>query len=336
VIPVLIVAMSGHATTLLFGGDIMLNGIQPSKDEFAGIASLTASSDLSFGNLEIPLTDSRTPTSRKSAAEVKARNQWILKANPAHAGFLFQSGIGAVSLANNHAMDYGSTGLRQMTGLLDQFKIAHAGAGQTTDEALTAAVITAKTGKKIALLSAMGFVTAKAHWKVTPATDQTAGVAVLDLAGRIDDRAKQRLSDWITAAHKSADLVVVGVHWGVERKPLPTPYQVNLGRALIDAGADIVWGNHPHVLQGAEMYHGKLIMYSMGNLISSLPAQNGFFQVSIGDDGQQAASFVPATVHGGKVSVLDGAKGKAATKTMHELCKLLLRKYPAPVSIAAL
>jgi poly-gamma-glutamate capsule biosynthesis protein CapA/YwtB (metallophosphatase superfamily) len=329
-------ALTANATSVLFGGDMMLNSIAPSPKVFAGITQLTASCDLAFGNLEIPLTSSRTRTTRKNSAELKLRNQWILKANPRHAQNLFESGIHAVSLANNHAMDFGPSGLTEITSLLDKYKINHAGAGKNAAEAMQDTVITLSNKKRIALLSALGFVTTAALRKTTPATLDSPGIGVLNLRGLINDATRQKLASWIATARIHADIVVVAMHWGVERKSLPIPYQVSLGRALIDAGADVVWGNHPHVLQGAEMYKRKLIMYSMGNLFSSLPAQGGFFKVKVGEDGTQSLEFIPSDVHGGKVTLLKPRQARSALAAMRKLCRLLQRRYPSPVSVPAL
>jgi len=314
----------------------MLNGIHPSDHVFEGIRSLTSDCDLAFGNLEIPLTTSTTKTDRKSEAEIKARNQWILKANPKHAPFIAAAGISIVSLANNHAMDYGAPGIAEMTSLLDANGISHAGAGSNSNVANRPAIVTLKNEKKVALLSVMGFLTKKALLKTTPATLSTAGIAVLNTGGKFDQPMRDKLARWISACRVKADYVVVGIHWGVERKSLPTPYQVSLGRALIDAGADIVWGNHPHVLQGAELYKGKLIMYSMGNLISNLPAETGFFRVQIQDDGLQTVAFTPAMNKLGRVTLAGMKQVAAKAKAMKELCRLLLRRYPSTVSVPAL
>jgi len=259
-----------------------------------------------------------------------------LKADPKHAPFIRQAGISMVSLANNHAMDYGQGGLSQMAGLLDQNQILHAGAGFDAARALQPAFANLRNGKQVALLSALAFMTAPALRKTTPATVDTAGVAVLNLGGNINEKTRAKLARWIKLARDKADCVVVGIHWGIERKLLPTSYQVALGRALIDAGADIVWGNHPHVLQGAEMYKGHLIMYSMGNLISSLPATTGFFKVLIQADGSQEVRFIPARDSAGRVSLVKPAQRAAAIQSMRTLCRLLLRRYPSTVSVPAL
>ena len=314
----------------------MLNRIPPSPHVLEGIGKLTAQCDLTFANLEIPLTEANTQTPNKSAAEVKKKDQWILKADPKHAPFIRQSGITMVTLANNHAMDYGSAGLEEMIAHLDGNKIHHAGAGSNYKAAMEPAYTALNGHKGVALISVLAFVTPAALRKTTPATLKGPGVGVLSFGGTIGTKAKEKLQRWIGRAKEKADIVVVGVHWGVERKSLPTPYQVTLGRALIDAGADVVWGNHPHVLQGAEFYRKKLIMYSMGNLISNLPAQNGFFKVSFDGAGNQSAVFIPGKDASGRVTLIKGMQKAAAFRNMKALCRLLLHRYPSTVSVPAL
>ena len=332
----LIVTALAAKTVLLFGGDIMLSGISPSPHVLEGIRKLTAQCDLSFANLEIPLTNATTKTPNKSPAELERKDQWILKADPKHAQFIRQCGITMVTLANNHAMDYGKRGLEQMIQELDANKIHHAGADRNSNAALRPSFSAVKGHKTVALLSVLAFVTPSALRKTTPATLNSAGVAVLSFGGTIGERAKEKLSRWISSARAKADIVIVGVHWGIERKPIPSPYQVTLGRAMIDAGADVVWGNHPHVLQGAEMYKKHLIMYSMGNLISNLPAQTGFFKLEFAADGSQTARFFPGRDAAGRVSLLKAGQREAAYQKMKALCRLLLHRYPSTVSAPAL
>jgi hypothetical protein len=97
--------------TLAVGGDVMLNSVTPSAKTFGGVAGLFRSADVAYANLEIPLTRSGKATPRKSAAARAARTQFVLRADPGHARWLDDAGFDALSLGNNHAMDYGPAGL---------------------------------------------------------------------------------------------------------------------------------------------------------------------------------------------------------------------------------
>lgn len=319
-------AARADSFSVLLGGDIMLNAIRPSDQVFADVRPLVSDARLALGNLEIPLTDARTSTRRKTPEELRRRDQFVLKADPKHATYLADAGFDLVSQGNNHAMDYGAAGLDQMNQALDRVGIGHTGAGDNAEEAMRP--VTRQVGnRRVALISAMAFVSTRALWKVTAATDTEAGVHGLDLAARVDDAAKARLSAWIATARARADFVIVAVHWGTERKTLPNAYQVNLGRALVDSGADLVWGHHPHVLQGAEWYRGKPILYSMGNLISPTPAESGFVKFQRFEGGD-ACEFIPTRIRGGRVSRVTGPSATAARRRFAGLCRSLLQKYP--------
>lgn len=314
----------------------MLNGILPKAKPLSRVANIFLSADISLANLEVPLTKCRQHTLRKTSAELKHRDQFILKGDPAHIPFLAEEGLKAVSLANNHTMDYGSGGLEEETVALEKNGIYRAGAGRNSAAALSGCTLTSTGGQKIALLSCLAFVGTKALRKTTPATSNSAGVNVMNFNGVIDEKARARLARWITGARFQADLVVVAVHWGIERKTIPTAYQVSLGRAMIDAGADMVWGHHPHVLQGAEWYEGKPILYSMGNLISATSAQSGLCQFAWSQGKFRTCKFFPISIRGGKTMLTTVKESIFAVKSFQALCRNLLLRYPNQRSVPLL
>ncbi|MEZ0324877.1 MAG: CapA family protein [Fimbriimonas sp.] len=322
--------------TLVLGGDVMLNAVAPSDAIWKGIAPTVRAADLALANLEIPLTDSREPTPFKTAEELKRRDQFILKASPAHAPFLARAGWDIVAQANNHAMDYGSNGLRQMQSLLRKHGIGYTGAGANSDVARRPAVFRSRQGFRVAVISGMAFVSWTALRKVGPASATSYGVNGLSFNGVIEDDAKADLTEWISEAKRVSDFVVVAFHWGTERKTLPNLYQVQLGRAAIDCGADIVWGHHPHVLQGAEIYREKPIFYSAGNLVSPLPGETALFRLAYDGDTMKALEVLPAWIAGGKVGFYEGRTRQAALTRFRGLCADLVRKYPNKNSVAAL
>jgi poly-gamma-glutamate capsule biosynthesis protein CapA/YwtB (metallophosphatase superfamily) len=333
-ISAILVGLIAEPTTIVFGGDIMLNAVPVQNRPLLDLKPIFQGANLSIANLEIPLTTSRTPTTRKSPEEIKRRHQFILKADPGHAAHLAGVGLDMVSLGNNHTMDYGPGGLKEMTELLRRKRIAYAGAGATRSAALEPAVVTTSRGKRVALISALAFVTDGAMYKCWPATATEPGIATLSYGGVIGDKAREHMRGLIATARAQADLVIVGVHWGTERQTVPNPYQVQLGRALVDEGADIVWGHHAHVLQGAEIYRGKPILYSMGNLISPLPGETGLVRLSYVVGQKTGFHFMPATISGGKVKLV-GTKNEAAhTQRFRNLCALIQQKYPHKGSAA--
>lgn len=274
-IPVVLAA--SQSWTLVAGGDIMLYAMNPKSKAFSKVAPAFRAADVAYANLEIPLTDAKKPTPFKSAEEIKARTQFVLKAHPNHIYQLAGCGFDLLSLANNHGMDYGWPGLKQTMSLLDKFGIAHSGGGENKSAAESVAVKTLPNGFRVGMISALAFVGSGAMQKCGPATTKSPGIAVFRFEGVLKDKAKAEIKRRIELAKSKCDFLIVAPHWGTERESKPRAWQVQLGRALIDGGADAVLGAHPHTLQGREKYKGKPILYSMGNLISPLPAASAIY-----------------------------------------------------------
>jgi len=240
--------------TMTFGGDVLVASDVASKlgsgEDYTRIidpalVDLFHDSTLSFVNLESPYSTRGTPAPDK---------QYTFRGAPKHLTFLTTLGISAVTLANNHTLDFGAGALEDTLDGLDALGVGHAGAGRDLDEAQAPCLLTVG-GRTVAFLAAS---------RVIPVTTWNAGPNSPGLFTTYDPAA---LNAAIAAARQHADLVVVYVHWGEERNPYPKDYQVNMARGYIDAGADLVIGSHPHVLQGLEYYKGKWIAYSLGNLI---------------------------------------------------------------------
>jgi poly-gamma-glutamate synthesis protein (capsule biosynthesis protein) len=236
---------------MAFVGDILLasgvedlmkkNGFDyPYKD----VRDYLVQPDLTIGNLETSVTD-RGKILKK---------EYNYRSPPLALPALAEAGVDLVNLANNHVMDYGPEGLLDTIDHLDKTGIQHIGAGHDATEAFKPVIIE-KKGIKIAFL---GF----SH--IVPDVSWKAGVNHPGVADTYDYKAPVLA---IQKARAQADLVVVITHWGVERTDTPVPYQTDLAHRYIDAGADLVVGGHPHVLQGFEAYKGKWIAYSLGNFI---------------------------------------------------------------------
>lgn len=326
VLPAQVIALTQTAWTLVLGGDIMLNGISPKTKPFEKVTEVFREADVAIANLEIPLTRSKTLTSRKSATEVKARTQFVLRADPKHIEGLREAGFDMLSLGNNHSMDYGWSGLSETLGLLESAGIGWAGAGQDWAKAVEPAIATTQNGTRVAMVSYLAFVTERAMRKCWPARTSSPGIAVLPLGGVIDKKAKERLKAIVERARRDADFVIVALHWGVERQAVPIPYQVSLGRGFAEAGADLVWGHHPHTLQGSELYDGVPILYSTGNLVSSRPGTTAIYRLKFEGRKLKSTEILPFTIAGGKVV----PNLKPDTKTaITDLDRKLRKRYPS-------
>lgn len=268
-------AEAGPAVRLLFVGDVMMGARIADMLEREGydypyrhVGEALRAADLAVGNLENPITDRGEP----------ADKTWTFRASPLTAPAMKAGGFDAFSLANNHVLDYGVDGLLDTLQYLDEAGIGWAGAGRDAEEAYRAFVAEVK-GVRVAVLG-FSHVVPEVGWK---ATDGRPGVAeAYDM---------RRALAAVGEAREAADLVVVMVHWGIERAEEPEPYQVEKAHAFIEAGADLVIGSHPHVLQGIEAYNGKWIAYSLGNFI---------FTVSPNAETRQSAMLQADCRAGGK------------------------------------
>jgi poly-gamma-glutamate synthesis protein (capsule biosynthesis protein) len=229
-------------------GDIMLAGsgertfrAQGYDYPFAATSRILRQGDFVIGNLESPIT---------SSGEEFTEKRFRFKVNPKAASALKKAGFTNLSLANNHILDFGEEGLKQTLGILDSNDITHSGAGSDIFSARKAGINTLK-GTKIASLS----------YSLTYPEEFFAGEK---RAGTAPGYTPLFTAD-IEEAKKTADCVIVSFHWGGEGLDKPKPYQIAAAHRAVDAGADIVIGHHPHVLQGVEHYRNSVIFYSLGN-----------------------------------------------------------------------
>lgn len=221
-------------------------------DAFEEIRDTMSAGDIVFGNLEIPMTQ------REHGLDPEGKI--VLKSTPESVNGINYGGFNVLSLANNHIMDYYEEGLFETLEILDKNKIYHAGAGKNMEDARAPALME-KSGYRVALLAytEMAELTFKGNPMLSfTAGEEKSGVAPFKMEFVKEDMEKIR---------KDCDILIVSIHWGVENSFRATKEQQRLAREIIDAGADIILGHHPHRFQAVEIYEGKPIIYSLGNLI---------------------------------------------------------------------
>jgi poly-gamma-glutamate capsule biosynthesis protein CapA/YwtB (metallophosphatase superfamily) len=234
--------------TMLFVGDVMLAEkpgqlIAQGRDPFRYVQSFFRAADIRIGNLECAV-------SHKGKAEDKT---YTFRAHPRVIGTL-KKYFDAVSVANNHAGDFGPIAFEDMLYQLEKKQLAYFGGGRTLRAAHEPYLTTVK-GKKIAVLGYDGFFP-----RSFEALEDRAGVAWLDEDFIVADIKRAR------EVHH-ADWVIVFPHWGWEYEKLASSQQQKLAHLMIDSGADAVVGGHPHVTQNIEIYKNKPIFYSLGNFV---------------------------------------------------------------------
>ena len=239
---------------MAIAGDVLFSTSPLNKyDSGNGITSILSadlldtmnSSDITMVNLEFPFSTRGVQMENK---------QYTFKADPSRAPVLKEMGVDIVSLANNHTLDFGTEALLDTITTLRENNIRSVGAGEDLEAAKKPSVITIK-GRNIAILGAS---------RVIPVTDWNATKYSPGVFTTYDPAL---LIEEIKLAKQSNDLVIVYVHWGIEKEEYPKEYQRTMAKQYIDAGADLVLGSHPHVLQGIEFYNGKPIVYSLGNFV---------------------------------------------------------------------
>lgn len=282
--------------SISFVGDILLAANVEKKINregvnypFSEVKSILSTADFAMGNLENPVGTGGTPIPKK---------QYTFRASPRVLEGVKWSGIDVMSIANNHILDYGVKPFNETLQNLSDNGLHYVGAGRNEEEAFKP-VILEKNNKKIAFL-------AGSH--VIPYTSWYAGKNSPGVAG-IYNPAK--IIERIKAARQEADIVVVYLHWGIERETMPKAYQKNIGKKLIDNGADVVIGSHPHVLQGFEVYKGKLIAYSLGNFVfTDQRKETLVLQVSFDEKGLMKAEIIPCLIKNYRPEIIEDENQK--------------------------
>jgi Bacterial capsule synthesis protein PGA_cap len=239
------VARQQHQADLIVGGDVMLGRtvgeqIQAGADPFAGIHRYLDGVGLAFVNLECVVSD-------QGAA--MAGKQYCFRAPLQAAEALVAAKITAVGLANNHARDFGSEALIDSIARLKANNIAVIGAAATPELAYAPQFFTTRDGENAALIALTDLEGDQNGARVALASD------------------RDRVARAIAEARATARFVLCLVHWGDENSPRVTERQRELGRWLIDHAVDAVAGCHSHCLQPLDFYHGRPIIYSLGNLV---------------------------------------------------------------------
>ncbi|MBU0648941.1 CapA family protein [Patescibacteria group bacterium] len=237
--------------SLIAVGDIMLSRDVATKIyqhndvnySFLDTRDYLKTADLVFGNLETPITPGRRILSY----------EMVFRADPGVENAMRDANFSVLSLANNHTLNFGADGLTDTFDYLTEAGILYSGAGAGEARAWAPVFVETK-GIKFAFLSyaQSNFVPAAYRVGTGPI------VAAMD---------KEKMASAVAQAKERADFVIVSMHAGAEYVAAPNRTQTDFARAAVDAGADLVLGHHPHVVESVEIYKGKYIFYSLGNFV---------------------------------------------------------------------
>jgi poly-gamma-glutamate synthesis protein (capsule biosynthesis protein) len=277
-----------NQVSVAVGGDIFATGRfyaddRPISPTFDDVTAITGAADVFFANYEMPLSTRGQPLEKLAN----------IRADPMIAPDIGRLGLDVVSIANNHMMDYGPEAMADTIASLDAQGIAHVGAGPTIARAVEPVVVDVR-GRRIGFLAFTCLVAPGAG-----ATDSGPGVAPIHVQSAYEinpywqaeepgepamvtirtsaDAGEQAFAEErVQALRKEVDVLCLSLHWGYGGlSSRIAEYQRPLGHAMIDAGADIILGNHVHAVQGVEWYRGKAILYSPGTFVGrQLPPES--------------------------------------------------------------
>ncbi len=297
-------------------GDVMLGrgvnetlGRLPPESPWGDTLSVLRSADFRICNLECAISDRGSPQEKKFCFRSDARNIAVLEAGR----------INAVSMANNHALDFGCEALADTLALLDRAGIAHAGAGANLDQAFAPGIASMR-GTKIGLLS---FTDNEPLWE---AGRERPGIAYVPV-DLTEDRA-MRLLRAVESARREVDILVVAAHWGRNWGYRPPHPHFAFGRELIERGADIVFGHSAHVFRGVEIYRGRPILYGTGNFIDDYAVdseerndESFIFMVDIDAAGPRAMHLHPTVIHYCQAALASNERVHAIMSKMVQLSR---------------
>lgn len=296
-----------QVVTMSSVGDLMLSRTVYRKmtefgymSPFAKVSDKLSSADITFGNLETSISDMvNAPTSGMSFVAPSKSMEGINA-----------SGFDVLNLANNHSTNFGLKVYADLLTILDANKVVYVGGGVNASEAKSYKTFESK-GKKFAFIGVNSIVGDQA------ATASSPGNWKITLApwGNINQTQVDEVVSVITKAKAENDFVIVMPHWGKEYTHDPNDEMKNLAHQIMDAGADLIVGTHPHWTQGIEFYNEELITYSLGNFVFdqewSQETKEGLILDTIFyKDRLVSAEVIPVVISNyHQPSIVDGAAG---------------------------
>ncbi|SDB10503.1 CapA family protein [Butyrivibrio sp. INlla16] len=300
--------------SLAFAGDILfdsgyaiMNKIRQNGGGIEGVIggsllSYMRGADIMVVNNEFPYSNRGTPIEGKT---------FTFRADPSSAALLNQMGVDVATLANNHAYDHGEQALLDTLSTLDSVGVARIGAGANLEEASHPVYYTSSNGIKIAIISATEIERID-NPDTRGATDTSPGVfRCLDIT---------KLLSRIKEAKAAGAYTIVCIHWGTENDETIDWWQQKQGPEIVAAGADLIVGAHPHILQKIGYIDGVPVIYSLGNfLFNSKDLNTGLLRVNIYTDGHTGLQFVPCVQSGCTVNEATGERKTAILNHMREM-----------------
>lgn len=284
--------------TLLFTGDVLLSDYVLNNYNNSGIEGVLSPELLSeLRDADITVINNEFPFSTRGTQAPD--KQFTFRVDPKYTSVLTDMGVDIAGIANNHVLDFGPDALQDTFSALDDAGIDYMGAGD--DLARASALITKEAGGKTFGFLAASRVIPVVSWDVQNSSP-----------GVFTTYDPTRLVAAIEEARSSCDYLTVFVHWGIERDEYPQDYQVSMAKQYMDAGADLVIGSHPHVLQGITYYKDKPICYSLGNFIFNREIQKtAAVKVTIDGKNEPTIQLLAASAANARTALCEGEQKTA-------------------------
>ena len=306
-------ALNKDCVTITFAGDILFdpnysvmatllqNGGNLESSIAPDLLAEMKSADIMMINNEFPYSDRGMPIPEK---------QFTFRASPASVSYLNDMGVDIVSLANNHAYDYGEEALLDTLQVLKDAGIPYVGAGINEKEA-SAPVYFIINNMKIAIISATQ-IERLDNPDTKEATESSPGVFRCWNG--------EKLLQKIQEAKAESDFVIVYVHWGTENQEATDWAQDKQAVELTEAGADLIIGDHPHILQKIDVINGVPVIYSLGNFwFNSRPIDTGMMKVTLSEEGLQSFQFIPCLQSNCRTTLLAGEEKERVLGEMRRM-----------------
>ena len=302
-----------ETVTFTFAGDVLLDENYAVMSTYRAndsvlencidpqLLDIMRNSDVFMINNEFPYTNRGTPLPNKA---------FTFRATPENVQILRDMGVDIVSLANNHASDYGEVSLLDTLDTLDSAEIPYVGAGRDLEEA-SKVVFYQKGDMKIGIVSATEV--------ERLATPDTKG-ATTNSPGTFRCFQNDALEDVIIKAKEECDFLIVYVHWGTESTDELDWSQPGQAADFTAAGADVIIGAHPHVLQEVAYVNGVPVFYSLGNFwFNSKNQDSCLVTLEVGEEGLVSMKFIPCRTSGGTTSLASGTEAERILEYMRGL-----------------
>ena len=263
---------------------------------FAGVKELISGFDLAYANLESPV----------SARGRSTGKLYCFRGDTNFFPGVVKAGFDVISIANNHSIDWGQTAFSDTRDIIERHGLVPVGYGAASE---VKPAIVERNGLRFAFFASVGIPLRGVVWPLSLSGPCQADISALASA--------------IRGARSEVDFIIVGMHWGEEYKYQPMSDNVAWAHLLIDAGADLVVGSHPHILQPVEFYKGRLILYSLGNFVYDqhkiYQRQSSIFTCVFRKGKIDSAAFIPTFLNDFRPGLVQGSDFDSIAARMAEI-----------------